>query len=397
MKKIITIQNIKKIFLSLLWLFILTIPFLGIINALYLLVSLIALAILYLIYKSFEQGISDIQYKIFQLSIPSIRWPLYSVIAILVIILPFISDPYITNVGTSALTYIVLALGLNIVVGFAGLLDLGYVAFYAVGAYFYALLSIKAGLSFWAVLPLSAIMAAIFGILLGFPTLRLRGDYLAIVTLGFGEMIRITLNNWDSLTGGPNGILGIRGPDMLGLSFSQPYHYYYLIIIIGIFTVFVVNRLNNSRIGRAWIAIREDEIAAEAMGINIVKMKLLAFALGAFFAGMAGAFFAGKMKFVSPESFTFFESVIILCMVVLGGMGSILGVILGAVVLIILPESLRGFQNYRMIIFGGAMAAMMLFRPQGIIGNIKRKLELHPEDEKILKQETESLYDVEKK
>ncbi|MEK6657592.1 MAG: branched-chain amino acid ABC transporter permease [Nitrospirota bacterium] len=390
-------QDIKKWAIGSLWLFILTIPFLGIINGLYLLVSLIALAILYLIYKSFEQGISDIQYKIFQLSIPSIRWPLYSVIAILVIILPFISDPYITNVGTSALTYIVLALGLNIVVGFAGLLDLGYVAFYAVGAYFYALLSIKAGLSFWAVLPLSAIMAAIFGILLGFPTLRLRGDYLAIVTLGFGEMIRITLNNWDSLTGGPNGILGIRGPDMLGLSFSQPYHYYYLIIIIGIFTVFVVNRLNNSRIGRAWIAIREDEIAAEAMGINIVKMKLLAFALGAFFAGMAGAFFAGKMKFVSPESFTFFESVIILCMVVLGGMGSILGVILGAVVLIILPESLRGFQNYRMLIFGGAMAAMMLLRPQGIIGNIKRKLELHPEDEKILKQETESLYDVEKK
>ena len=298
-------QDIKKWAIGSLWLFILTIPFLGIINGLYLLVSLIALAILYLIYKSFEQGISDIQYKIFQLSIPSIRWPLYSVIAILVIILPFISDPYITNVGTSALTYIVLALGLNIVVGFAGLLDLGYVAFYAVGAYFYALLSIKAGLSFWAVLPLSAIMAAIFGILLGFPTLRLRGDYLAIVTLGFGEMIRITLNNWDSLTGGPNGILGIRGPDMLGLSFSQPYHYYYLIIIIGIFTVFVVNRLNNSRIGRAWIAIREDEIAAEAMGINIVKMKLLAFALGAFFAGMAGAFFAGKMKFVSPESFTF--------------------------------------------------------------------------------------------
>jgi branched-chain amino acid transport system permease protein len=390
-------QDIKKWAIGSLWLFILTIPFLGIINALYLLVSLIALAILYLIYKSFEQGISDIQYKIFQLSIPSIRWPLYSVIAIFVLTLPFISDAYITNVATSALTYIVLALGLNIVVGFAGLLDLGYVAFYAVGAYFYALLSIKAGLSFWAVLPLSAIMAAIFGILLGFPTLRLRGDYLAIVTLGFGEMIRITLNNWDSLTGGPNGILGIRGPDMLGLSFSQPYHYYYLIIIIGIFTIFAVNRLNNSRIGRAWIAIREDEIAAEAMGINIVKMKLLAFALGAFFAGMAGAFFAGKMKFVSPESFTFFESVIILCMVVLGGMGSILGVILGAVVLIILPESLRGFQNYRMLIFGGAMAAMMLFRPQGIIGNIKRRLELHPEDEKILKQETESLYDVEKK
>jgi len=172
---------------------------------------------------------------------------------------------------------------------------------------------------------------------------------------------------------------------------------YYLIIIIGIFTVFAANRLNNSRIGRAWIAIREDELAAEAMGINIVKMKLLAFALGASFAGLAGAFFASKMKFVSPESFTFFESVIILCMVVLGGMGSISGVILGAVVLIILPESLRGFQNYRMIIFGAAMVLIMIFRPQGFIGSAKRKLELHPEDEKILKQETERLYDVGKK
>ncbi len=397
MKKTTLTENVKKISAGSLWLFILSIPFLGIINALYLLASLTILAALWLVYKPFEQRISDIQSRLLQLNTSYIRWSLYSIIAILVLILPFISDPYITNVATSALTYIVLALGLNIVVGFAGLLDLGYVAFYAVGAYFYALLSTKAGLSFWAVLPLSAIMAAIFGILLGFPTLRLRGDYLAIVTLGFGEMIRITLNNWDSVTGGPNGILGIRGPCIPGISFSQPYHYYYLIIIIGIFTIFAVNRLNNSRIGRAWIAIREDEIAAEAMGINIVKMKLLAFALGAFFAGMAGAFFASKMKFVSPESFTFFESVIILCMVVLGGMGSILGVILGAVVLIILPESLRGFQNYRMIIFGAAMVVMMLFRPQGIIGNIKRRLELHPEDEKILKQETESFYDVEKK
>ncbi len=390
-------QDIKKWAFGSLWLFILTIPFLGIINALYFLVSLIVLAILWFIYKPFEQNILDVQSKLLQLPMPSIRWSLYFVIAILVLILPFISDQYITNVATSAITYIVLALGLNIVVGFAGLLDLGYVAFYAVGAYSYALLSTKAGLSFWAVLPLSAIMAAIFGIILGFPTLRLRGDYLAIVTLGFGEMIRITLNNWDSVTGGPNGILNIKGPATLGLSFSQPHHYYYLIIIIGIFTIFAVNRLNNSRIGRAWVAIREDEIAAEAMGINIVKMKLLAFALGASFAGIAGGFFASKMKFVSPESFTFFESVIILCMVVLGGMGSIPGVILGAVVLIILPESLRGFQNYRMIIFGAAMVLIMLFRPQGFIGGVRRRLELHPEDEKILKQETESLYDVKQK
>src|SRR4030066_357829 len=271
-------QDIKKWAIGSLWFFVLSLPFLGLKNALYFIAVLITLAILWLIYKSFEQRILAIQPKLLQLSAPSIRWPLYSIIAILVLILPFISDPYITNVATSALTYIVLALGLNIVVGFAGLLDLGYVAFYAVGAYFYALLSTKAGLSFWAVLPLSAIMAAIFGILLGFPTLRLRGDYLAIVTLGFGEMIRITLNNWDSVTRGPNGILGIARPKMLGFTFSTPIEYYYLILAIVLLTIFVVDRLNRSRIGRAWIAIREDEIAAEAMGINIVKMKLLAFA-----------------------------------------------------------------------------------------------------------------------
>lgn len=393
--------DIKKISLISIWLFGLTLPFVGIANAFYFFIITLFISSIWLLYKAIDiklpAGIILPEKLKRSLNRKGARITAAAILAIPVLLLPFITDQYITNVAITAVAYIALAIGLNIVVGFAGLLDLGYVAFYAVGAYLFALLSTGAGLSFWAALPLSAIVAAIFGVLLGFPTLRLRGDYLAIVTLGFGEMIRITLNNWDSLTGGPNGILGIPAPSVFGLSLSQPAHYYYLIILLVLFTIFAANRLNNSRIGRAWIAIREDEIAAEAMGINIVKMKLLAFALGASFAGLAGAFFASRMRFVSPESFTFFESVIILSMVILGGMGSIPGVILGAVVLAILPESLRGFQNYRMIIFGSAMVLMMLFRPQGFIGSTRRRFELHPDDEKILQQETESLYDVEKK
>ncbi|MEK6681429.1 MAG: branched-chain amino acid ABC transporter permease [Nitrospirota bacterium] len=393
--------NIKKLSLISIWLFGLTFPFVGIANAFYFFIITLFISSIWLLYKAMDiklpAGIILPPRLKRGLDRKGARITAAAILAIPALLLPFFTDQYITNVAITAVAYIALAIGLNIVVGFAGLLDLGYVAFYAVGAYLFALLSTGAGLSFWAALPLAAIVAAAFGVLLGFPTLRLRGDYLAIVTLGFGEMIRITLNNWDSLTGGPNGILGIAAPSLFGLSLSQPAHYYYLIILLVLFTIFAANRLNNSRIGRAWIAIREDEIAAEAMGINIVKMKLLAFALGASFAGIAGAFFASRMRFVSPESFTFFESVIILSMVILGGMGSIPGVILGAVVLVILPESLRGFQNYRMIIFGSAMVLMMIFRPQGFIGSTRRRLELHPDDEKILQQETESLYDVEKR
>lgn len=296
------------------------------------------------------------------------------------LVLPLGLNNYFIDVLTVAGIYVVLALGLNIVVGMAGLLDLGYVAFYAIGAYTYALLSTKLGVSFWVALPIGGGAAALFGVALGVITLRLRGDYIAIVTLGFIQIVNLVLKNWDSVTNGPNGILNIGRPAIGGFVFNRPVHFYYLILAIAVITVFAVNRLNQSRIGRAWIAIREDEIAAQAMGVNTTWMKILAFAQGAVFAGIAGVFFAAKFAFISPESFTFFESVIVLCMVVLGGMGSIPGVILGALILIILPEVLRDFSNYRMLVFGAALVLMMIFRPQGIIANPRRRVELRPED-----------------
>lgn len=301
-----------------------------------------------------------------------------SVAALLVFlaIFPFMADQYRLDLAVQAGIYVMLALGLNIVVGQTGLLVLGYVAFYAVGAYTYALLSTGAGLSFWAALPVAAFFAGIFGLVLGAPVLRLRGDYLAIVTLGFGEITRIVLNNWDGLTGGPNGIPNIPRPSAGLMGFESLRNFYFLVLFMVVVTVFIVKRLNDSRIGRAWIAIREDEVAAEAMGVNTTWLKLLSFGLGAVLAGLAGVFYAAKMRFVSPESFNFLESVIILCMVVLGGMGSIPGVVLGAVVLYLLPEGLREFQQYRMLIFGGAMVAMMVFRPQGFIGTKRRKMEM---------------------
>lgn len=308
------------------------------------------------------------------------RRRLYSLALACAILIPLGLNRYHIDVLTQVGIYVTLALGLNIVVGLAGLLDLGYIAFYAVGAYTYGLLSTRVGLSFWEVLPLGALLAAIFGVLLGIPVLRLRGDYLAIVTLGFGEMIRITLNNWDSFTRGPNGIIGIARPGLLGFTFSTPIHYYYLILAIVLLTIFVVDRLNRSRIGRAWTAMRDDEVAAGAMGIDLMKTKLLAFSLGATWAGFAGVFFASKMTFISPESFTFFESVIILCMVVLGGMGSVPGVILGAAMLVILPEMMRQFALYRMLIFGGAMVVMMVLRPQGLIASPRRAIALRQSD-----------------
>ncbi len=294
---------------------------------------------------------------------------------------PLALNNYMIDVLTLAGIYIVLALGLNIVVGMAGLLDLGYIAYYAIGAYSYALLSTQWGVSFWAALPLGGMAAAVFGILLGVVTLRLRGDYLAIVTLGFIQIVHLVLNNWDRVTNGPNGILNIGRPALGAFVFSRPIHFYYLILAIVLMTIPAMDRLNRSRIGRAWIAIREDEVAARAMGVDTTRLKILAIALGAFWAGIAGVFFAGKYAFVSPESFTFFESVIVLSMVVLGGMGSIPGVILGALIVVILPELLREFAGYRMLVFGAALVLMMIFRPQGLIGNPRRKIELRPEDE----------------
>lgn len=296
------------------------------------------------------------------------------------LIFPFIFSSYQINIMTTALMYVILGLGLNIVVGLAGLLDLGYVAFYAVGAYSYALINHHFSLGFWTVLPVGAVMGALFGILLGFPVLRLRGDYLAIVTLGFGEMIRLILENWNEFSFGPSGIAHIPRPGLFGIAMSLEnsiIYLYFLMIAITLFTIFVVNRLQDSRIGRAWIALREDEIACQAMGIDKTKTKLTAFALGATWAGMVGVIFAAKTTFVNPASFTFLESAMILSIVVLGGMGSIVGVMIAALILILLPEYLRAFSEYRMILFGAIMVIMMVFRPQGIVANVRRTYEYH--------------------
>ncbi len=253
----------------------------------------------------------------------------------LVVVFPFVFSMYQTNILITALIYVVVGLGLNIVVGLAGLLDLGYVAFYAVGAYSYALLNYHFGVTFWMALPIGALLGMIFGILLGFPVLRLRGDYLAIVTLGFGEIIRLVLENWNEFSFGPSGIANIPKPGLFGLKLSlhqSTIYIYFLMIGLALMTIFVVRRLQDSRIGRAWIALREDEVACQAMGIDKTRTKLSAFALGATWAGMGGVVFAAKTTFINPASFTIWESVIILCVVVLGGMGSILGVIIGALI-----------------------------------------------------------------
>ena len=306
---------------------------------------------------------------------PKFYLPALIAISVFALVFPFTFSMYQTNIMITGLIYVMLGLGLNIVVGLAGLLDLGYVAFYAVGAYSYALLNHHFGLSFWMVLPIGAGVGVFFGILLGFPVLRLRGDYLAIVTLGFGEIIRLILENWNEFSFGPSGIANIPRPSLFGIDLSlenATIYLYYLMILLVLFTIFVVNRLQDSRIGRAWIALREDEVACEAMGVDRRKTKLTAFALGATWAGMAGVIFAAKTTFINPASFTIWESIIILCIVVLGGMGSIIGVIVGALILILLPEYLRAFSEYRMLIFGGMLVLMMVFRPGGIVSDVRR-------------------------
>ena len=309
-------------------------------------------------------------------AIPTRIWIM--AILVLAIVFPLLTGRYEQDVAINVLVYICLGLGLNIVVGLAGMLDLGYIAFYGVGAYTYALLSIHYQASFWLSLPVAAAIACVAGCIIGYPTLRMRGDYLAIVTLGFGEIVRIILNNWMTLTNGPNGILGIDAPGIYVPTFTDGFHFehlylkklqyiYYVVLALCIFTIVAVRRLNFSRVGRAWEAIREDETAAELMGVNTFRLKLLAYGMGALFGGLAGAFFSARMRFVSPESFTFIESATVLAMVVLGGMASIPGIILGALALIVLPEVFREFELYRMLALGGAMVLMMLFRPEGII------------------------------
>ena len=296
-------------------------------------------------------------------------------VCVFVLAFPFVFSLYQTNIMITALIYVITGLGLNIVVGLAGLLDLGYVAFYAVGAYSYALLNYHFGLGFWMVLPIGAGMGLVFGLLLGFPVLRLKGDYLAIVTLGFGEIIRLVLENWNEFSFGPSGIANIPRPGLFGIQMSldqATLYLYFLMIILVLGTIFVVRRLQDSRIGRAWIALREDEVACQAMGIDKTRTKLSAFAMGATWAGMAGVVFAAKTTFINPASFTLWESITILCVVVLGGMGSVIGVIFGALTLILLPEYLRVFSEYRLLVFGAVLVVMMVFRPGGIVSQVRR-------------------------
>lgn len=311
----------------------------------------------------------------------------------------FYSDRYTMDIAILVLTYIMLGWGLNIVVGLAGLLDLGYVAFYAVGAYSYALIATTFGWSFWVCLPLAGLFAAFFGVILGFPVLRLRGDYLAIVTLAFGEIVRIVLTNWASFTGGPNGISGIPRPTFLGMPFKRfgedtfhtffnldysPMHriifLYYVIFALALLTNFITLRLRKLPIGRAWEALREDEIACRSLGINTTNTKLTAFAIGAMFGGFAGSFFATRQGFISPESFVFLESALILAIVVLGGMGSQIGVVIAAIAMIGGFELFRQLEEFRMLIFGMAMVSIMVWRPRGLIATRKATVHLHGPD-----------------
>ena len=319
------------------------------------------------------------------------RRPVLTVAVLGLMSTPFWASPYAINILTTALIYIALGLGLNIVVGVSGLLNLGYVAFYAIGAYTYALLNFHFGLGFWLCLPLGALTATVLGLLLGFPVLRLRGDYLAIVTLGFGEIVRLVLVN-TNFTQGPRGLGNISPPSLFGLDLNARLKpaflqalptmnpnldlnkalIFFIILVLVVFTIVIVFRLENSRLGRAWLALREDEVACQAMGIDRTRAKLTAFALGATWAGLAGVVFAAQVTFINPSSFTFMQSVMILSIVVLGGMGSIPGVILGALVLILLPEYLRAFSDYRMLLFGALMVVMMVFRPGGLIQSVRQ-------------------------
>jgi branched-chain amino acid transport system permease protein len=294
------------------------------------------------------------------------RYPTYAVLIAGTLLVPFISDNYILEILANSFFYIVLCLGLNIVVGFAGLLDLGYAAFFAVGAYTTGILTSHYGWNFWLTIPAALVFSIMAGMIIGGPTLRLRSDYLAIVTLGFGEITRIAARNLKDISGGPSGLIGISRPSFFGLELNQIQHYYYAFFILVLLAIFVSYRLQHSRLGRAWQYVREDEDAAEAMGINRVAIKLYAYVIGAVFAGIAGCFFAAKMTAISPDSFQFMQSATILMAVVLGGMGKIPGMVVGALALVLFPEVFREIGSMRMLVFGVMLVTMMIFRPQGI-------------------------------
>ena len=388
----------------------------------------------------------DVNTKVSSGKLGPVKITLYALMAIVLICSPLIFEGmgmlFMTRIMALVGLYVMLALGLNIVVGFAGLLDLGYIAFYAIGAYSGVIVGAAVfkyfpalgPYTFFMMIPVAAAFAALTGLALGTPVLRLRGDYLAIVTLGFGEIVRIIINN-DAfgLTNGPAGLprAGQNIPKPFGLEwmqnhlffqipnlgangfnfqFSSNLYWYYIIVLLCCLAVLVVNRLDNSRLGRSWAAMREDEVAAESMGVSIMQAKLWAFALGAVWGGIAGLTFANFQQFVSPESFTFMESVFVVCTVVIGGMGSIPGAIVGALLIQGTPELIRGFaasgmlnlsaeqvsaiSNYRNLVFGLVMVLMMVWRPQGIIPSKRRAAELRPETAELGDEESETLYDA---
>jgi len=293
------------------------------------------------------------------------RLIVYSLLFCAFMTIPAYANNYVLEVMSNVWFYVILALGLNIVVGYAGLLDLGYAAFFAVGAYTTGILTAKFGVNFWLTIPVAMFFSILAGVIIGGPTLRLRTDYLAIVTLGFGEITRIAARNL-KISGGASGLIGIERPSFFGYELSQIVHYYYLFFFLSILAVFVSHRLQHSRLGRAWQYVREDEDAAEAMGIPTVGIKLYAYVIGAIFGGVAGCFFAAKMTAISPETFMFTQSVLILLAVVLGGMGKIPGVIVGAFALVLFPEVFRGIGSLRMLVFGVVLVIIIIYRPQGI-------------------------------
>jgi branched-chain amino acid transport system permease protein len=338
---------------------------------------------------------------------------------LLVVILPVMpvgdTGPYIIRIATLTMLYMILALGLNIVPGFTGLLDLGYVGFYGIGAYTAGLLTVHFDLSFWVILPLAFLNGALWGILLGAPTLRLTGDYFAIVTFGFSELVVLVIRNEIWLTRGPMGLPGIKAPSILGHTIRKGWEFYYLILALLLIIFFIVRRLENSRLGRAWFAIREDEIAAECVGVNIINYKVIAFAISAAIGALGGSFFARWFLFIHPDMFKFWESILILCLIVFGGMGNIRGVMIGAAVLIPMTEVLRLFlENMpkymaliglqvsteagsklvqaRYLLFGLILVLMMRFRPEGLFPVARIKAEMHP-DEVVREREDESLYE----
>lgn len=310
-----------------------------------------------------------------------------AVLGIVLLILPHVIGLFLSEVIAIVGVFVLLGLGLNIVVGFAGMLDLGYVAFFAIGAYTIAILtSPELGaltLSFWQALPIAILLGIIWGAILGIPVLKMRGDYLAIATLGFGEIIRIlVLSDWlKPFLGGAQGITKIPGPVVFGFMMKEPQHFYYLILAGCILIVFISIRLRDSKLGRAWMALREDEDVAQAMGINLVATKLLAFATGAGFSALGGAISASRIGSVFPHSFNLYISIYVICLIIVGGMGSLPGVVVGAIALVGLPELLREFGEYRMFIYGAALVAMMLIRPEGLWPESKHKLELHGDEE----------------